>query len=194
MNEVYVLRNMLALAKSRKSNPRSLMLRMIMPFLSKEGGKLLEQAISHKDAQKFEREWDNIRKNIVKKLEAKASSGDNLAPVPMDMVQTACGLECEPKPDNVFLYVSGPDTGKTYKIAPSNIEQVLKNVVNALCCPDNAVCEPPSGEVACNDVPMMEREHELMGNPVDVDDPLLHFPVASLLDRSGGFGAWALMN
>lgn len=69
MKEMIVASNMIALARSRKGgNKRSAMLRMIMPFLSKETGDSLAAAIHDSNSVKFAKMWDKVKGEIVHKL------------------------------------------------------------------------------------------------------------------------------
>lgn len=70
MKEVTIATNMLALAKKKGGNKRSLMLRMVMPFLSREDGDALADSIDSKDTAKFNRTWNVIRQKIEHKLAA----------------------------------------------------------------------------------------------------------------------------
>jgi hypothetical protein len=57
-------------AAKTPAEKRSAMLRMIMPFLSRETGEKLAIAITSRDANKFASLWDSVKKEIVGKLEA----------------------------------------------------------------------------------------------------------------------------
>lgn len=88
MKELIIANNMVAIARGKKpfkkgkhakhhveankspGQKRSAMLRMIMPFLSRETGEKLAIAIGAKDAKKFASLWDTVKKEIVGKLEA----------------------------------------------------------------------------------------------------------------------------
>lgn len=90
MKELIIANNMVAIARGHKGKPfkkgkhakhhveankspgqkRSAMLRMIMPFLSRETGEKLAIAITGRDAKKFASLWDTVKKEIVGKLEA----------------------------------------------------------------------------------------------------------------------------
>jgi hypothetical protein len=61
--------NMVALARKRAANKRSQMLKMIMPHLSHDNGEALANAISMKNAAKFKAVWEQIKREIVGKLE-----------------------------------------------------------------------------------------------------------------------------
>jgi hypothetical protein len=80
--EVKVLGNMISLARKKPKNKRSAMLRMVMPYLSRENGDDLADAIADKDTHKFSKVWDRIRKDLTHKLSAKnkatASSTESL--------------------------------------------------------------------------------------------------------------------
>jgi hypothetical protein len=104
MNELQVANNMIAIARGHKfpakhkpkgkhkpheggaktpAQKRSAMLRMIMPFLSRETGEKLAIAIVNRDTKKFEALWNTVKQEIVGKLEAQkhhavASDGDDL--------------------------------------------------------------------------------------------------------------------
>lgn len=108
MNELLIANNMVAVARGHKFPPkhkkakpakhkaaphaggakspaekRSAMLRMIMPFLSRETGEKLAIAIVNRDTKKFEALWNSVKHEIVGKLEAQkhqavASDGDDL--------------------------------------------------------------------------------------------------------------------
>lgn len=60
--------NFIALAKARSKNNRSAMLKLIMPFLSKEDGKSLENAIAKNSYHEFASAWNHIREKIVEKI------------------------------------------------------------------------------------------------------------------------------
>lgn len=69
MRELTIAANMIALARNRSgSNKRSAMLRMIMPFLSKETGDSLASAIDSRDSAHFAKEWDKVKQEIVARL------------------------------------------------------------------------------------------------------------------------------
>lgn len=69
MRELTIAANMIALARNRKgANKRSAMLRMIMPFLSKETGDRLASAIDARDSAHFAKEWDKVKQEIVSRL------------------------------------------------------------------------------------------------------------------------------
>lgn len=69
MRELTIAANMIALARNRTgSNKRSAMLRMIMPFLSKETGDRLASAIDARDSAHFAKEWDKVKTEIVNRL------------------------------------------------------------------------------------------------------------------------------
>lgn len=69
MRELTIAANMIALARNRKgANKRSAMLRMIMPFLSKETGDRLANAIDKRDSAHFAKEWDKVKKEITARL------------------------------------------------------------------------------------------------------------------------------
>ena len=69
MKELAIAANMIALARNRKgASKRSAMLRMIMPFLSKETGDNLASAIDKRDSAHFAKEWDKVKKEITARL------------------------------------------------------------------------------------------------------------------------------
>lgn len=69
MKELVIASNMIALARGRKgSNKRSAMLRMIMPFLSRDTGDKLASAIDKRDSAHFAKEWDKVKKEITGRL------------------------------------------------------------------------------------------------------------------------------
>lgn len=69
MRELQIAANMIALARSRKGgSKRSAMLRMIMPFLSRETGDKLAEAINKQDSKRFAQEWDKVKKEITARL------------------------------------------------------------------------------------------------------------------------------
>lgn len=99
MRELIIANNMIAIArghKQKKHHPphhgkgkhpkakveanktpaqkRSAMLKMIMPFLSRETGEKLGLAIGARDANKFASLWDQVKKEIMGKLEAQKHS------------------------------------------------------------------------------------------------------------------------
>jgi hypothetical protein len=85
MKELIIASNMIAMARSHKDagKKRSIMLRMIMPLLSKETGDKLATAIQKKDSRNFAKMWDKIKHEITHKLDAQhhkhlavASMGD----------------------------------------------------------------------------------------------------------------------
>lgn len=62
--------NMLAIAKKRKGkNKRSIMLRTIMPHLSRDTGDDLADAIEKNDTAKFTNVWNKVRSEITKKIQ-----------------------------------------------------------------------------------------------------------------------------
>lgn len=96
MKELIIANNMIAIARGHKpkkhkaphkmpkghsakhkvapnktpAQKRSAMLKMVMPFLSRETGEKLALAIGNHDANKFAALWDQVKKEIVGKLEA----------------------------------------------------------------------------------------------------------------------------
>jgi hypothetical protein len=69
MKELAIAANMIALARNRKgANKRSAMLRMIMPFLSRDTGDKLASAIDKRDSAHFAKEWDKVKKEITARL------------------------------------------------------------------------------------------------------------------------------
>ena len=69
--ELKIAGNMLAIAKRKKGkNKRSIMLRTIMPFLSRETGDELADAISRNDSTRFSNVWNKVRGEISAKLAA----------------------------------------------------------------------------------------------------------------------------
>ena len=69
MRELKIAANMIAVARNRKGgSKRSAMLRMIMPFLSRETGDKLAEAINKSDSAHFAREWDKVKKEITARL------------------------------------------------------------------------------------------------------------------------------
>lgn len=72
MKELIIASNMIALARNHKDagKKRSMMLRMIMPLLSKETGDKLATAIQKQDSRQFAKMWDHIKHEITHKLEA----------------------------------------------------------------------------------------------------------------------------
>jgi hypothetical protein len=102
MKELIIANNMIAIARGHKpkkhktpkghsakhtvapnktpGQKRSAMLKMVMPFLSRETGEKLALAIGNHDANKFAALWDQVKKEIVGKLEAQkhhALASDN---------------------------------------------------------------------------------------------------------------------
>lgn len=69
--ELKIAGNMIALARKKPKNKRSAMLRMVMPFLSRENGDALADAIEDKDTKKFSKVWERIRKDLTHKLSMK---------------------------------------------------------------------------------------------------------------------------
>ena len=71
-NQDQIDHNMVVLARRRggkkKANPRSQMLKMVMPMLSREQGDKLAEAIVERSPQRFRAVWDTIRKQIIDKL------------------------------------------------------------------------------------------------------------------------------
>lgn len=81
MKELVIASNMIALARNRKGDSkRSAMLRMIMPFLSRDTGDKLAQAIADHSSKKFALMWDKVKHEIQAKLAAnghyKATASD----------------------------------------------------------------------------------------------------------------------
>lgn len=69
MKEIAIANNMIALARSKGANKRSAMLRMIMPFLSRDTGDKLSSVIHNADSHKFATLWDKVKHEIMHKLE-----------------------------------------------------------------------------------------------------------------------------
>jgi len=81
MKEFVIASNMIALARNRKGDSkRSAMLRMIMPFLSRDTGDKLAQAIADHSSKKFALMWDKVKQEIQQRLDAsgqhKATASD----------------------------------------------------------------------------------------------------------------------
>lgn len=71
--DIAVSNNILALARRRKKkgkgNKRSLMLKMVMPMLSRENGDKLADAIKDRNPSAFKKVWDEIKNQIAGDLE-----------------------------------------------------------------------------------------------------------------------------
>ena len=77
MNErdLKIASNIMALASKRKGkNKRSVMLRTIMPFLSRQTGDDLADAIDKGDTAKFTNTWNKVRGEITAKLQKQRHS------------------------------------------------------------------------------------------------------------------------
>lgn len=115
MKELTIVENMIAIARGRKhgshiakvksaAQKRSTMLKMIMPFLSRETGEKLAIAIEQRSTAKFASIWDQIKREVVNKLEhshkATASSCLKIE-IPNDMLlcilEKVCKRLCENK-------------------------------------------------------------------------------------------------
>lgn len=68
--------NMISLSKKRSGNARSKMLKMIMPYLSRENGEQLAEAIDKKKAGQFKAVWDKIKRDIGERLQSSHSSAE----------------------------------------------------------------------------------------------------------------------
>lgn len=120
MKELIIAENMVALArghnkakkKPHKANggkahvvkeksagqKRSAMLRMIMPFLSRETGEKLAIAIEQRSSAKFSQIWDQVKKEIVRKLDDgkhKATASSVKIDIPEDMLITVLQMVCQ---------------------------------------------------------------------------------------------------
>lgn len=83
MKELVIASNMIALARTRKGgNKRSAMLRMIMPFLSKETGDQLAEAITKQNSKKFAHIWDKVKHEIMHKLNPKHLATASMGNIP----------------------------------------------------------------------------------------------------------------
>lgn len=81
--DIKVLGNMVALSRRGKGagSRRSMMLRTIMPHLSRETGDQLAEAIGKGDTEKFRRVWDKVKNEISQQIarshhKAHASNSD----------------------------------------------------------------------------------------------------------------------
>lgn len=73
--DLKIASNVMALASKRKGkNKRSVMLRTIMPFLSRETGDALADAIDKHDTAKFTNTWNKVRAEITAKLQKQRHS------------------------------------------------------------------------------------------------------------------------
>jgi hypothetical protein len=78
MKELIIASNMIAIARGHKphtkaiksaAKKRSAMLKMIMPFLSRETGERLAMAVEQRSSAKFSSIWDQIKREITAKLD-----------------------------------------------------------------------------------------------------------------------------
>ena len=74
VKEAKIVGNMVALARKQPKSKRSAMLRMVMPYLSRDNGDMLADAIADKDTAKFEKVWNRIKLDISKKIDSKHKS------------------------------------------------------------------------------------------------------------------------
>ncbi len=161
MRELIIANNMIALARSKHGNKRSAMLRMIMPFLSRETGDKLSTVIADADSQKFAHIWDKVKHEIMHKLAAsrhpkhKATAADvstfthgmedlhvNVNTYNGESVRIILnGLDlanvpaCEPsKPTKISVSMSTEDTGCVYEGSTTNDQLIalIKFVCEAL--------------------------------------------------------------
>lgn len=87
--DIAIARNLVAIArrKGKKGNPRSQMLRVIMPHLSQDTGAKLAEAINKNNAKEFEVVWDKVKDEIAEFLHDRKSSHsstveEGISPVP----------------------------------------------------------------------------------------------------------------
>lgn len=137
MKELIIANNMVAIARGKKGKPfkkgkhakqhvaaskspgqkRSAMLRMIMPFLSRETGEKLAIAITGRDAKKFASLWDTVKKEIVGKLEAQKHQA----------------------------LASNPGRDFAYSLSPEDCDKLIstfKWVLSRLCTPEVEAVDP----------------------------------------------------
>lgn len=104
MKELIVASNMIATARGRNrtkpnnSAKRSAMLRMIMPFLSRETGDALANAIHDRNSKKFAAIWDKVKHEVRQKLEHpnKATAAASIKiEIPDDMLVQVIKMVCE---------------------------------------------------------------------------------------------------
>lgn len=83
MNErdLTVSENIMALARRRKKggkkSKRSLMLKMVMPMLSRENGDRLADAIKANNSGEFKRVWDDIKGQLSEQLESNKATASS---------------------------------------------------------------------------------------------------------------------
>lgn len=167
MKELVIASNMIALARNRKGdNKRSTMLRMIMPFLSRETGDKLAQAIADHSSKKFAQMWDHVKHEIQNKLDAgkhhhKATASVIIADcggiTPADCVDTG-GIK-------TTIAFETESTGEKYVITDAQVCLLIKLIcerllMNADPCPLPPGMSNPYNQVEQNLPPMIENRCE----------------------------------
>jgi hypothetical protein len=153
VKELVIASNMIALARNRKGgNKRSAMLRMIMPFLSRETGDKLANAIAEKSSKKFALMWDKVKHEIQAKLQghhtATASDGTyaDVTTFERDGETSVCIQTYGPK--KVRISMNGitvldgvPEDGTFVPANPIQMAQPERVIEAPVLTPDNG-CAP----------------------------------------------------
>lgn len=122
--QIAIAGNMVALAKKKKANSRSKMLKMIMPMLSHTNGEDLAIAIANKNIGKFKSVWERIKSELVKKMEhsfKSHSSGFDLDEFYNDMLESLAS-------DHNLLTGSGEIKDELRTLLLEGIVQLTKNL------------------------------------------------------------------
>ncbi|MNQ44039.1 hypothetical protein D3C85_577820 [compost metagenome] len=130
--DLKIANNVMIMATARGKSPsakkRSQMLRVVMPFLSRDTGDALADAIDKGNAQQFTRVWNKVRDEISNKLGHHRSHASNTA--------TACNA-CPPSQDkNASGSVGGitgsGEVGVTSPAAPGTEPGISKRAQDFL--------------------------------------------------------------
>lgn len=116
MRELAIASNMIALARSKHGNKRSAMLRMIMPFLSRDTGDHLANAIHDSDSKQFSKIWDRVKHEIEHKLATAC-----------DVSTASCLVEPSTEsssPTKICVKIESENTGNCYMGQTTNEEFV----------------------------------------------------------------------
>lgn len=122
MKELVIAANMIALARSRKGgSKRSAMLRMIMPFLSRETGDKLAEAISKQDSKRFAQEWDKVKKEITARLaihhkKHKATASDCTPVTPVQIAGPRATIQIDQGQTGANYFVTDPQIVEMIKL------------------------------------------------------------------------------
>jgi len=177
MRELTIAANMIALARNRKGDgKRSAMLRMIMPFLSRDTGDKLADAIARKDSKHFATEWDKVKKEITarlaihhKKKQAHTqhakhtkhghhATAADVSTFVRDDGTSVC-VRTYGAPEKIRININGNDVFEG--AAPAETATPLEQPVDAVVVPKEEACTNPipaptaninidSGQTGCN--------------------------------------------